>query len=239
MEKTFSSSDRISVKEAASLLDISERTIRKYVEDRVITGWKVGKKIYVSRSECVELLSSTTKVNKGIVNWRTVLRLQTDVEKLKAQVSLLNKVNDLQRDPISLDDVELATLYEACMDMLVLPAFKLSDIETWADVLLRLEDQAMRLMRLKLRDPNPAIHFRRLAKRMLASVEKVVNYDNNLSLQVLGVQLKKALVNCTTLVAVGLSDEITEGYSERIKNLMSAREAEVGNLAQFLRPKHQ
>jgi len=214
--------------------------VRKYAQEKVITSWKLGKKIYVSRSECIELLNAGVRVNQGIVNWRTILKLQTDVEKLKSQVQLLNKINDLHRDPLSLSDQELAILYESCMDMLTLSAFKLEDIETWSDIFLRLEDKAMRVMRDKIHDPNPAIHFYRLVKRMTNSVEKLANYDTNIQLQMLGAQLKKGLSNCSMLVAIGLSDEVATNHSDRIRAMMGSKENEIGQLVQFLRPKrHQ
>jgi excisionase family DNA binding protein len=228
--------DRITVREAAQLLEVDITSIYNHVKAKTIGSWKIGNKVFVSRSDCVDYLKTNRKHTQAIVNWRTILRLEADVERLKLQVMLLNKINDLNRDPIALNDQELGLLYESCIDMLMVSAFKLEDIEVWSDIFMRLEDTAMKVIKDKLGDINPAIRFRKLAKRMANSVEKLPGHGNNLSLQILSVQLRKGLTNLSTLVAIGAVDEAVVDHARRLKGMMGGREAEITSLAQMLRP---
>lgn len=214
----------LSVPEAGRLLGFSTRTIYKYVRNGVLTRKRMGGRLVVIEAEAQDLLIHGR--DKANATKRTIRALSLRVARLEANLLLLNRILELQQDPLRLDDGELALIYKGCLTLLSHKTFTQEEARIWSDLLLRLDDRVLNRFGQITGDKIPTAKFYRLARRLLEALETTPGFKTNLSLQGTFDQIERARTILLGYLALEVERVDAETFSERIHPLLGKNKRE-------------
>ena len=136
-------------REAAVILQCSPTTISKYIRNGTLKNYGTPKKIKVSTEE-VHSFYETVKYQSDKVTRTEVLRLQTRVNTLEAEMETLKMMIGVGNLKPPRTDEQLQSLHEEIMIMLTQVSWDVRTIMSISDTMISLKDrEVLRLVQMK------------------------------------------------------------------------------------------
>lgn len=221
--------------QAAVILNRTVRTIYNYIKKGYLTRKHHAGKVVLLRSEVVDFNKFGAELgNTNFLTPQVVAGLLLRVNRLEAQVTLVNRVLELQRDPLRISDHEAKLFYDGVIGQLTGPV-TLQTIEAWSDQLLRVDFQFLAQISRVTGDEVPSLKCYRLSVRLIDCLQNAPGYETNLTLQVHFGSLDRARKNMLALAGEQIErGRITGKSHARIMELVGSREEELEKLAKMV-----
>lgn len=126
--------EHLTQKEAAEILKVSVRTIRRYAKRGLLTTIREGGKVWYS----IESVAAKKRDPRGESLSTALANLQVEYQKLHARVALLEAILGARGDLVGIKDVDATTLKNTIKKHRALKVLNYNEIRGWADDLLRL-----------------------------------------------------------------------------------------------------
>jgi hypothetical protein len=158
----------ITKREAAALLDVSMRTVSKYLSLGLARFEYRGKVAYILEEDLLRLDNGRKNFAGNPLNRDTFEAMRVEIDSLKAQMAVVLRILNLRHMELSLTDLEYKNLYTGA-NQLASEGWPPHIEEQWSDVFLRLRIEDFEKLAALVDDPHPWRSFLRLATSMHAS----------------------------------------------------------------------
>ena len=153
----------VSIQKAAEALNVTPRSIYRYINRGHLRTYKEGQSLLVSRQDLQTLIEiGRDKRNFGL-NKKSVAQLEAKVHVLEHEVDVIKRILDLRREPLSLDPDELEHLYRMAVHHITV-SWSPHQEEMWSEVFVRLTLEDLEKLEEAVEDPHPWRPFFQLAK---------------------------------------------------------------------------
>lgn len=163
------SSKYITKQRAAAILDVSDRTVTRYMKKGLLrfeyqkTG--TGRSPYVVEEDVLRLQKGRKDLLATPLNRDILTALRMEIQTLKSQMAAVLKVLNLQHDELRFTPMEYKNAYEAA-DQYSVDGWPPHIEEPWADTFLRMRVEDLEKMVPVTNDAHPWKPFLRLATSM-------------------------------------------------------------------------
>jgi len=185
----------MTVEEAARHLGVSTRSVRKYIAQGLLSTRRAdgSRRKWLVPDEVEELRKDKHDSTKRVpaVQRREVLETRAVLRRLRAEMDVVLRVLDMHEEPLRLDAGNAATLHEAALHEIKSTAWTLAELQQWADVLLRLNEEDLVVVAVTA-GTRPWSAFLRLCVDMIVYVYEQPSYKTDLELQLLHRKLTEA-----------------------------------------------
>ena len=155
----------ITKREAAALLDVTDRTITRYM-NKGLVRFEYREKVAYLLEEDVLRLDKGRKDPLGFPLNRDIIEaMRVDLDALRGQMAVVLRILNLRHMELSLTDVEYKNLYDGA-NQLAAEGWPPHSEEQWSDLFLRLRVEDMKKLEEVTNDPHPWRAFLRLATSM-------------------------------------------------------------------------
>ena len=162
---------------AASILGVSSRTIFRYLKKGLLVPAYCGNTIGVWEEDVIKLKKIREQDVPTALDRELVMRLLTEVETIKSQMSTVLRILNIKFDPLNLTPPEYRSLYEMT-EIYSNEGWPPQAEQQWADIFVRLRIDDLEEMKEVSGDEHPWRGLLRLATTMQLNA-----YDNNLQNQ--------------------------------------------------------
>jgi excisionase family DNA binding protein len=172
----------ISVAKAASILGVSQRTIRRWCSSGLLRYKRVGKNTRLSKASVMEMKS---EYDRGFSseNLRTeVAALRYELIRVKSHLNFLLIKNQLRPINFTFSDADLMSLY-AVSEEPPQRVPNLKHVRDWMEAILCLTETEYSRIEALTGDVYPWRRFFSYAEKMLEKIRKKRNFSTNLELQ--------------------------------------------------------
>jgi len=150
---------------AASLLGVSTRTIFRYLKKGLLTPAYFGSTIGVWEEDVIKLKKLRDQDTPTAMDRELVMRLMTEVETLKSQMSTVLRILNVKFDPLNLTTPEYRSLYRMA-EHYSAEGWPPQSEQQWADTFVRLRIDDLEEMKEATGEAHPWICLLRLATTM-------------------------------------------------------------------------
>lgn len=180
----------ITIDEAARYLNMSTRTISKYISQGLVSYHKKqgSKKKYLDSAEIHDLKLANGESEFSTKKFR---ELQARVRKLEAQIDVLMRILDTKQLPLGLTEdecVELFTAAEASAN----ERLTVNHVDAWLPVLLRIDENDLSTIEKNIKTARPWVPFLDLCLSLIVFVTSHKEYNMSLELQASHKELAEA-----------------------------------------------
>ena len=151
--------------EAAALLEVSGRTVSRYMDKGLIRFEYRGKTAFLLEEDILRLDKGRKDPAGSPLNRDTFERMQVEIDALKAQMAVVLRILNLRHMELTLTAVEYKNLYDGA-NQLASEGWPPHIEEQWSDVFLRLRVEDFEKIEPLVGDPHPWRSFLRLATSM-------------------------------------------------------------------------
>ena len=178
------STSRYSIQQVAQHLSCSERSVRSYIRQGLLSQIRVSneRKRYYDPAEVEELRLSLSK-GRTAVRAEEVSALRGQVKRIQATLDVVLRVLDAKDDPLQVTPEYGQQLLVLCLQQLQRGNWSPSEMEMWSEVFLRLNEDDLGVIARATEDTRPWLPFLRLATAMSASLPTHEEYRQSLDLQ--------------------------------------------------------
>lgn len=214
--------------EAATHLQVSERSVRNYIAQGLLTVFFNGRKRLLNPTDVEELRLDRTSVKKNaLLPAAEIHTLRAKVRKLESQMAVVLRILDAKDEPLGVTGEAASRLYDACVAQTKASEWALDELTPWSEILLRVtEDDLVEMQQASITKPwRP---FLQLVSLMMSYVARLPDFRTSLDLQVLHktfAEAKRRLRVATTLfieVKVGASEEIERYLTDGPRSIRDA-----------------
>lgn len=155
----------ITKREASKLLEVSERTVSRYLDKGLVRFEYRGKVAYLCEEDVLRLDKGRKDPIGVPLNRDTFERMRVDIEALQAQLAVVLRILNLQHMELTLTSSEYKNLYEGA-NQLASEGWPPHSEEQWSDMFLRIRIEDLEKIEPLVNDPHPWRTFLRLATSM-------------------------------------------------------------------------
>jgi len=211
------STQLITIEEAATHLGVSDRTVRTYIAQNLLsTRTRPGsRRKWLNPLEVEELRTDLIDGNDKRITSKDLAKLRGRVRRLEAELDVVLRMLDARAEPLGITVVHAEAFYSACVAELKRTGWELPEIENWVDVFMRISEDDFKVMLDHTGDARPWVPFLRLCISMTAFLSTNSEYTTNVEMQSLHRQLAEArrrlrisAMCCADLYSVSLDSEI-------------------------------
>ena len=187
-----------SLDEAARILSRTKKTLSKYIKQGRLRSVRKGNRIFIPAEDVKEFLEEQLEPTRKF-SWKEFEKFRREMEaritRLEDTITRALQLLGIAQIPSKpLTDFELHKAYEAAFDMLAkdLNSVKIKEIQTWSDILARINEQS--LMRLAYIQEHTEVWkpFLELARRLHEHVTSLPEYPKDHNLRDLGWSLSQS-----------------------------------------------
>lgn len=150
---------------AATMLDVSERTIYRLMKQGVLRTETKGRNIYLVEEDVLKLKKIRLDGPVITINRDTIPMLVARVQTLENQVATLMRLLNVKYEALSLTDSEYKLLYDMA-ESYSLEGWPPHAEEQWADMFVRMKMEDLEKLEEVSGDKHPWRHILRLATSM-------------------------------------------------------------------------
>ena len=174
----------LTIDEAALRLGRHKRSIHNYLEKGFLRRVRREGKVLIP-FEDVEQLAVELGTDHPAINRHTIFDLSSRMKKLEEQMAMVQGIWGIQEKPLRPSPQEVAGLLKAAADYLSAPMFEMRELETWADLLNKIDEKTLTAIAEHGLTTKPWELFFELAGRMVEVMEKDKTFTSSLGLQAL------------------------------------------------------
>jgi excisionase family DNA binding protein len=182
----------MTVKEAATYLGVSIRTIRTYVESGYLATYKFARdrKHYLDALQIEEFRKDREEVSGGtIISRKDFLQMKAEVRRLRAELDVVLQILDTKMEPLHLTSAYALELLPICRQQLHQSKWELAEIEPWLGIFLRVNEDDFKTLADATKDIKPWKPFLQLCMAMTIFVANHPTYSTSLEMQAIHRQL--------------------------------------------------
>lgn len=162
----------VTIEKAAEALEVSVRTVYRYIEKGHLSTIKKGDHQLVSRQDVRALIDLRNQNQGPAINKTTVAKLHAKVQLLEKQLDAVMRILDIRTEPLKLSAPELVSLYEMAQHHLQYP-WSPHHEQMWCDTLSRFSLEDLEKLSELIDDDHPWRPFHALAKAMMQNPHDV------------------------------------------------------------------
>tara|TARA_Y100000034_G_scaffold135865_1_gene209494 strand:- start:617 stop:1321 length:705 start_codon:yes stop_codon:yes gene_type:complete len=186
-------SETMSISEAAAYLKVSDRTIRTYIKNGLLSATRNGRSRQLRPTEVEELrIDLQGNGVRSLLSRKELLQLRAEVRRLSSQMEVVLRILDSKSDPLSITEGYARDLHGLCLSQLSTTSWSATEISPWLEIFMRIDERDFEVMEAATADPKPWLPFLRLCVAMTARVVSMEDYSTSISLQSLHKQLAEA-----------------------------------------------
>ena len=172
----------MSIQEAARFLEVTERTVRNYINKGLLSKTKVGRKVLLVPEEVVSLKEDMDSV-APIVSRQEMLHHRAKIRRLESHMEVVLRILDAKDDPLTLSEEYSAELYNLAGEQRKSGSWSVDQIKPWIEIFNRLSENDFEVMQKATKDLHPWRVFLKLCTSMMAQVVSDSEYVTSLELQ--------------------------------------------------------
>jgi excisionase family DNA binding protein len=172
----------MTVREAASFLGVTERTIRNYTKKGLLSKEKKGREPRL-RVEEVTSLKEDMESAAPIVTRQEILRHRAQIRRLESHMEVVLRMLDAKDAPLGMSAAYSAELYQFACAHLKKSSWEVSEVSPWTEIFERLSEDDLATISDATKDPHPWRTFLRLCTSMMSFVVGQPGYATSLDLQ--------------------------------------------------------
>ena len=177
-------SETMTIPEAAAYLGVTDRTIRTYIKNGLLSATRHGRSKKLRPIEVEELRVDLQSNNiRTVMGRKEMLQLRAEVRRLSAQMEVVLRVLDTKTEPLSINEGYSKELHGLCLAQLSASTWMPAEIEPWLEIFLRIDEADFEVMAHATDDPKPWLPFLRLCVAMTARVVSIDSYATSVDLQ--------------------------------------------------------
>lgn len=178
------STTRYTVQQAARHLQCSERTVRSYAKQGLLTQLRVSgeRRRFYDPAE-VEELRLASERGRISVSTEEFAMVRAQVRRLQATLDVVLRVLDTREEPLHVTAEYGKELLVLALSQLRQGAWAPAEMESWSEVFLRLDENDLQAVALATEDPRPWLPFLRLCTAMTSVLPSYDEYKTDLGLQ--------------------------------------------------------
>jgi hypothetical protein len=182
----------MTIAEAANRLSVSKRSVHNYINKGFVRRAVRNSEVLVHRDD-VEQLAEEKGTDFPALNRRTLHELNQRLRKIEEQMVMVQEIWSswgVVEKPLRPNPQEAAGLHKAVTDYLTADQFLFEEIETWAGIFAKIDEQALTRVAEAVQTVKPWEPFHQLVNRMLAYVSASKEAKKSLPLQALKAKLE-------------------------------------------------
>jgi excisionase family DNA binding protein len=182
----------MTLREAASYLSVSDRTVREYVKKGYLTIFrkKGDRKHWLRPLEVEEFRRDRDEAEgQSIISKRAFLEMRAEVRRLRAELDVVLRILDSKMEPLRMGKAYAKELFEVCTAQLNMTSWSLGEMEPWVEIFLRVDEEDFRTVAQAVDVQRPWKPFLQLCSAMAVSTVTNPQYETSLQLQGLHRQL--------------------------------------------------
>lgn len=158
-------SKMVTKQKAADLLDVTERSIYRYMRQGILKVSYQGGRAYLFEEDVLQLKHQKENKPKIPPSRETIPFLLARVQTLESRVSAMMRILNMKYENLSLTDPEYRTLHQMA-DVYSTQGWPPHSEEQWADTFIRIRLEDMEKIEECTEDPHPWRCFLRLVTSM-------------------------------------------------------------------------
>lgn len=178
----MSHDNTMTLQEAATFLQVTDRTIRNYIKNGLLSKTGKGKSARLPTEEVISLREDRDST-APIVSRQELLKHRAKIRRLEANMEVVLRMLDAKDAPLSLNPEYSKELYAFAQEHLKKSAWDLSEIKPWLDIFCRLSEEDLDVMRGSTGDLHPWKVFLRLCTAMMSFVVSDSEYRTSIEHQ--------------------------------------------------------
>lgn len=180
------STARLTLQETARHLGCSERTVRSYSRQGLLTQVRVpgDRRRFYDPAEVEELRAAAAR-GRTAVSHTEFAAMRAQVRRLQATLDVVLRILDTRNEPLGVTAEYAVELLALALDQLRRGRWAPAEIETWSEVFLRLDENDFSVIAAAAADGRPWLPFLRLCTAMSAALPEHPDYKTSLDLQAL------------------------------------------------------
>ncbi len=172
----------MTIPEAARYLGVTDRTIRNYIRQGLLSTSRIdGKREKILRAEEVDELRGSLSEGKHLIPRREISALSARVRRLEAQLDVVLRILDAKVDPLKITPTYAKELIAACTAQLLQPSWSQAEVQPWTEIFLRLDEDDLDVLAQECEKPWALLL--RLCVSMTAGIVADAEYETSLELQ--------------------------------------------------------
>lgn len=180
------STSRFTLQETARHLGCSERTVRSYSRQGLLTQIRVpgDRRRFYDPAE-VEELRAASERGRIAVSHAEFAAMRAQVRRLQATLDVVLRVLDTRNEPLGVTPDYATELLALALDQLRRGRWAPAEMESWSEVFLRLDETDLGVIATAASDGRAWLPFLRLCTAMAAALPEYADYKTSLDLQAL------------------------------------------------------
>jgi hypothetical protein len=159
------SSKFLTIKQAAKLLEVNQRSIYRYAKRGILQARCEGRHTFVAEEDVLTMLKGKRDLLSSPLNRGVIGKLQAEVQTLKTQMAAVMRILNMKYDPFSFTVPEYEHLYRAA-EQLSTTGWSPHEEEMWAEYFVRFRTEDFEKIEIAVGDKHPWRPFLRLATSM-------------------------------------------------------------------------
>lgn len=165
---------KVSIQEAAKLLNVSKRTISSYIKEGLLTAKKEANsnKKYISIEDITQLKELREQNVSQFDLKKEIILLKAKCSKLESRLNVISRILDAKSEPLDLAPEDVQSIKHSCTVKLNC-AFDFNSTQTWKEIFLRIDERDI----LKLCHETPYF-WKELLKLNGLLIDQVISEDS-------------------------------------------------------------
>ena len=155
----------VTKEQAAKVLDVSVRTISRYIRKGALQAECRGRRMLVNEEDVLSLKKGKRDPMSSSMTRDIIAKLQVEIQTLKTQMATVMKILNVRYDPLDLTIPEYTFLYQAA-EQLSIDGWSPHMEEQWSEYFVRLQIEDLEKLEAVTNDPHPWRPILRLATTM-------------------------------------------------------------------------
>jgi len=182
----------VTLSEAARILQVTARQLRRYRSDGCLQEKRVGRTTLVLARDVKDLRRLKSNPERFVLGDLQTHVLLTRLVRLEREVEMLKLVADIDVAPISLDLASAEALHVSCTAAAGQKNHQLQEFETWINIFAGLRVGSLTSIMKVTSEIHPWEMFLVLADRLVEELVNANGFENDLALQMLHDRLLRA-----------------------------------------------
>ena len=180
------STTRFTIQDAARHLGCSDRTVRSYSSQGLLSQVRVAgdRRRFYDPAEVEELRVASSR-GRIAVSSTEFAAMRAQVKRLQATLDVVLRVLDTREDPLHVTPEYATDLLALALDQLRRGRWSPAEMESWSEVFLRLDENDLQTIAVAASDAKAWHPFLRLCTAMTAALPEYPDYRTSLDLQAL------------------------------------------------------
>lgn len=176
-------SDKISIVAAARFLGVSDRTVRSYIRAGFLSTTRgVRNTKWLDPLE-LEAFRQAQAEGKKVIEKKDFLEMRARLTRVEHELAVLTRILDTREQPLRMSPAYAKELHAACGMQLASGKAGLAEIEAWAEIFLRMDEQDLEVISRVSEDLKPWVLYLRLNVAMTALLLNDPEYATSLAVQ--------------------------------------------------------